>query len=190
MSSHQPAPSASNSGHSDIVTNAVLTVLAETDASAFVLERAPQSSDPSVRPFIIWLIGVGRFCLTVRTGRHEIREDSWYLDASEGFRRTPSPLMQAWDEAVLARSEIHRHLGTWVMIAPAVAFPDADPDGTVQQVAERGRVVAVSGLEDLVQRWTDSVSADPQISPPTQEHADRQKSVLRNEGAPSTGPPK
>ena len=40
--------------------------------------------------FITWLLGAGRFCLTVAYGRYSLRGGDWYVDTGSGLRGTRS----------------------------------------------------------------------------------------------------
>ena len=45
--------------------------------------------------FITWLLGVGRFCATVKYGQYSLKGEDWYIDTRAGLRSTQSPLEQA-----------------------------------------------------------------------------------------------
>lgn len=189
MPEDQSPSSDNDSTGIDANINAVMAEITSSKVPAIISKTAPPSANPSDSVFVIWLIGVGRFCLTVQNGRYDVRRDSWYLDAGEGYRRIPSPLAQAWDETVVTSRKIRLGLGRWVMIAPAVAFLDMEPDAGVRRIAERSQVVVVWGLDGLVDRLLDAALASPQENPPSRKQADAEKAVLENAGPPATGPP-
>ena len=169
----QPSSSTGDCEFSNAITAAVLAEIAAGGVPAIANELSPQATDPFGGLFVIWLLNIGR-CLTVRTGRYALHEDSWRLDTGAESERVPSPLAQAWDEAVLVSRTIHRKLLRRVMIAPAVAFPDTMPDARIRRVARRLADAAVS---------------DPQRNPPTPEQAEEEVAVLADPNTPPTGPP-
>ena len=185
----QPSSSTGDCEFSNAITAAVLAEIAAGGVPAIANELSPQATDPFGGLFVIWLLNIGRFCLTVRTGRYALHEDSWRLDTGAESERVPSPLAQAWDEAVLVSRTIHRKLLRRVMIAPAVAFPDTMPDARIRRVAQRSRVVVVWDLDDLASRLADAAVSDPQRNPPTREQAEEEVAVLADPNTPPTGPP-
>ncbi len=150
------------------------------------LSRTLNAPDPV---FILWLIGAGRFCLTVRPGLHVLLRDAWHLDNGAGLQRIPSPLARAWDEALLASREVQRTLKRRASFMPAVYFPDTEPDEHIREVAERSRVAAIWKPDGVARRLLDIMATDPQHNPPSWSQALEELTSLINPNARPTGPP-
>ena len=187
-SEHLPLPGAGGESY-DTIAAAVLNDIADSNVPGFVIRQLPRAPDASQPVFILWLIGAGRFCLTVRAGRHVLLRDAWHLDTGASLQRITSPLAQAWDEAVLASRAIHRKLKRWASFTPAVYFPDTEPDAHIQRVAERSSVAPIWALDGFTRRLADAAAANSQLNPPSRRQASEEMSALINANAPATGPP-
>ena len=97
--------------------------------------------------FITWLLGVGRFCLTVTYGRHALRGRDWYVDTGSGLRGTRSPLAQAQLEAQQVSQDLQLRLRRSVPVSPALALPDMGRDRRIAREARRSRVPLLWDLE-------------------------------------------
>ena len=187
-SEHRPS-SDEGGGVYDPIANAVFSDIAHSNVPVFTIRLMPTAPNAPEPVFILWLIGGGRFCLTVRPGRHVLLKDAWHLETGASLQRIPSPLAQAWDEVLLTSRAIHRKLRRRVMIAPAVAFPDTAPDARIQRVAQRSRVVVMWDLDGLTRLLVDAAASDPQRNPPTREQAEEEVAALADPNTPPTGPP-
>ena len=106
--------------------------------------------------FVTWLPGVGRFCLTVKYGRHSLRDGDWYLDTRAGLRSTQSPLEQARLEDLRVSETLRRLLGHSVPVAPALAFPDTERDRRMERLASRDKVPLLWDLERCTARLAEA----------------------------------
>ena len=97
--------------------------------------------------FVTWLLHVGRFCLTVRYGRHSLKGGQWYVDTGSGPRTTLSPLEEALVEAQSIRETLQERLNRPITVAPALALFDTDPDQRIERLARRSRVPLLWDLE-------------------------------------------
>ena len=101
----------------------------------------------TVPVFITWLLGVGRFCLAVKYGRHSLRGRAWYLDTGSGPRSAQSPLDQARLEAMRVSQILQLRLKRSVPVSPALALPDMERDRRIERTALLGRVPLLWDLE-------------------------------------------
>ena len=97
--------------------------------------------------FITWLLGVGRFCLTVAYGRYSLRGGDWHVDTGSGLRSARSPLAQAELEAMQVSQELQLRLRRSVPVSPALALPDMKRDRRIERMARRSRVPLLWDLE-------------------------------------------
>ena len=97
--------------------------------------------------FMTWLLGVGRFCLTVKYGRYSQRGRDWRVDTGSGLRSARSPL----DEAQMEAQQVSQDLQLWVRrsvpVSPALALPDMKRDRRIEREARRSRVPLLWDLE-------------------------------------------
>ncbi len=87
-----PVPGNSEKHGEDRATAAILASGGAGSVSAFALRHWRPDGNPTEPVFITWLLGIGRFCLTVKYGRYSLKGADWYLDSGSGPRATPSPL--------------------------------------------------------------------------------------------------
>ena len=97
--------------------------------------------------FITWLLGVGRFCLTVKYGRYSQRGRDWHVDTGSGLRSARSPLDEAQMEAMQFSQELQLRLRRSVPVSPALALPDMGRDRRIERMARRSRVPLLWDLE-------------------------------------------
>lgn len=189
-SENRPSSNQGGGAH-DPVAAAVFNAVARSNVSAFAIRRMPRAPDATEPAFILWLVGAGRFCLTVRPGRLILLRDAWHLDTEDGRQRMPSPLAQAWDEALLVSRDAHRLLKRRVSFLPAVHFPDTEPDAHIRQIARRGGVAMIRELHGTIRTLAHTAATDPQLNPPTTRQALEELTALTktNANAPPTGPP-
>lgn len=173
----------------DTITNALFANIVDSNVHEFALRRSSRTANAPDPVFILWLIGAGRFCLTVLRGRHVLLRDAWHLDTGAALKRIPSPFAQAWDEALLVSREVHWALKRRVSFMPAIYFPDAQPDEHIQQVAERSHVAAIWKPHGVTRRLADIVAAESQSDPPSRNQAMEEMNSLINPNARPTGPP-
>ena len=173
----------------DTIANALFADILGSNVHDFVIRRLSRTLNAPDPVFILWLIGAGRFCLTVRPGRHVLLRDAWHLDNGAGLQRISSPLARAWDEARLVSREVHRVLKRRASFMPAVYFPDTEPNAHIREVAERSRVAAIWKPDGVARRLSDIMAADPQHHPPSRSQALEELNSLINPNARPTGPP-
>ena len=116
-----------------------------------------QPSWPAAEPvFITWLLGIGRFCLTVKYGRYSLKGADWYLDSGSGPRAAPSPLDQARFEALQVTGALQRRLNRRAPVSPALAFFDMKEDRRFERLARRSGVPLLWHLEGYTGRLADA----------------------------------
>ena len=142
----------------DRATGVLLTGGGVDGGSAFVLRHWRPEANPPEPVFVTWLLGVGRFCLTVRYGRFFLKGNEWYIDTGSGLRSTPSPLEQARVEALLTREILQERLNRPLPVAPALALLDADPDRRIEGLARRDRVPLLWNLEGYTGQLGDAAA--------------------------------
>ncbi len=187
-SEHRPS-SDEGGGVYDPIADPVFSDIAHSNVPVFTIRRLSRTLNAPDPVFILWLIGGGRYCLTVRPGRHVLLRDAWHLDNGAGLQRISSPLAQAWDEALLASREVQRVLKRRASFMPAVYFPDTEPNAHIREVAERSRVAAIWKPDGVARRLADIMAADPQHNPPSRGQALEELTSLINPNARPTGPP-
>ena len=173
----------------DTITNALFANIVDSNVHEFALRRLSRTANAPDPVFILWLIGAGRFCLTVLRGRHVLLRDAWHLDTGAALKRIPSPFAEAWDEALLVSREVHWALKRRVSFMPAIYFPDVQPDEHIQQVAERSHVAAIWKPHGVTRRLADIVAAESQFDAPSRSQALEEMNSLINPNARPTGPP-
>ena len=97
--------------------------------------------------FITWLLGVGRFCLTVKYGRYSQRGRDWHVDTGSGLRSARSPLDEAQMEAMQVSQDLQLRLRRSVPVSAALALPDMKRDRRIAREARRSRVPLLWDLE-------------------------------------------
>ena len=97
--------------------------------------------------FITWLLGVGRFCLTVKYGRHSLRGGDWCMDSGSGPRSVASPLELAQLEAMRVSQVLQLRLKRSVPVSPALALLDMERDRRIERTALLSRVPLLWDLE-------------------------------------------
>ena len=115
--------------------------------STFLLRHWRPGANPAEPVFVTWLLGVGRFCLTVKYGRYSLKGEQWRVDTGSGPRIAPSPLEQAQVEALSIREILQERLSRPITVAPALALFDTDPDRRIERVARRSRIPLLWGME-------------------------------------------
>ena len=94
----------------DRATAVLLTRGGIDGVSAFFLRHWRPGVTPPEPMFVTWLLHVGRFCLTVKYGRHSLQDEQWRVDTGSGPRITASPLEQARVEALSIREILQERL--------------------------------------------------------------------------------
>ena len=108
----------------DRATAVLLTRGGIDGVSAFCLCHWRPGADPPEPVFTAWILTVGRFCLTVRYGRHSLQGGQWRVDTGSGPRSTPSPLEDARVEVLSIREILQERLHRSVAVAPALVLFD------------------------------------------------------------------
>ena len=138
----------------DRATAAILTGGGADGVPALALRHWRQDGSPAEPVFITWLLGVGRFCLTVKYGRYSLRGSDWHVDAWSGLRSTPLPLDQAHHEALRVSEALQRRLNRQVPVSPALVLFDMEGDRRIERLARRRRIPLLWNLE----RYTDTLA--------------------------------
>ena len=112
----------------DRATGVLLTGGFNDGLSTFLLRHWRPGTNPPEPVFDTWLLDVGRFCLTVKYGRHSFEGGQWQVDTGSGPQIAPSPLEQARIEAKSIRETLQDRLNLPVPVSPALALFDTDPD--------------------------------------------------------------
>ena len=151
-----PAPGNSEKHGEDRATAAILAKGGADGVSAFVLRHWPPDGGPTEPVFITWVLGAGRFCLTVKYGRYSLKGAAWYLDSGSGPRATPSPLDQARFEALRVTGVLQQRLNRRAPVSPALAFFDMKEDRRLERLARRSGVPLLWDLEGYTGRLADA----------------------------------
>ena len=154
---HLPHHDNGNAGE-DRATAVLLTRGGIDGVSAFVLRHWGPGANPPEPVFVTWLLDVGRFCLTVKYGRHSLHSGQWRVDTGSGPRITPSPLEQARVEASSIRETLQERLNRPVPVAPALALFDTDPDRRIERLARQSRIPLLWGLEGCTGQLADAAA--------------------------------
>ena len=131
----------------DRATAAMLTVGGADGIPAFALRHWRPEGGSTMPVFITWLLGVGRFCLTVKYGRYSLKGAEWRIDTGPGARSTPSPLDQARMEALQVSQALQRRLNRSAPVSPVLAFFDMERDRRIERIARRSGVPVLWDLE-------------------------------------------
>ena len=142
----------------DRATAAVLTCGGTDGVPALVLRHWRPGGSSTEPVFIAWLLGVGRFCLTVKYGRYSLRGEEWRLDTGPGLRAAPSPLEQARFEAYQVSEVLQRRLNRRVPVSPALALFDMRRDRRIERIARQGGVPLLWDLERCTGRLADAAT--------------------------------
>ena len=142
----------------DRATAVLLTRGGIDGVSAFVLRHWRPGTDPPDPVFVIWLLHVGRFCLTVQYVPHSLQGGQWYIDTGSGPRTTSSPLEQARIEAQSVRETLQQRLKRPITVAPALALFDTDPDRRIERLARRSRIPLLWDLEGCTGQLADAAA--------------------------------
>ena len=126
--------------------------------STYVLRHWRPEANPPEPVFVTWLLGVGRFCLTVRYGRFSLKGKEWHVDTGSGPQAVASPLEEAQVEALLVTETLRERLHRPLPVAPALAFFDMDPDRRIKRLARRSRVPLLWDLEGYTGRLADAAA--------------------------------
>ncbi len=145
----------------DRATAAVLACGGTDGVPAFVLRHRRPGGGSTEPVFITWLLGVGRFCLTVKYGRYSLRGAAWRLDTGRGLRAAPSPLDQARFEALQVSEVLRRRLNRRVPVSPALALFDTGRDRRIERIARQGGVTLLWDLERCTGRLADAATDAP-----------------------------
>ena len=140
----------------DRATAVLLTGGGIDGVAAFFLRHWRPGANPPEPVFDTWLLHVGRFCLTVKYGRHSLQGGQWRVDTGSGPRTTPSPLEEAQVEALSIKETLQERLNRPVPVAPALALFDTDPDRRIERMARRSRVPLLWNLEGCAGQLADA----------------------------------
>ena len=111
-----PFSPTSEKNSEDRATAAMLAAGGADDIPAFALRHWRPEGGSTIPVFTTWLLGVGRFCLTVKYGRYSLKGADWRIDTGAGARSTPSPLDQARMEALQVSQALQRRLNRSVPV--------------------------------------------------------------------------
>ena len=105
-----PSSPASEKNSEDRATAAVLAVSTADGIPAFALRHWRPDVGSTMPALTTWLLGVGRFCLTVKYGRYSLKGADWRIDTGVGARSMPSPLDQARMDGLQVSQALQRRL--------------------------------------------------------------------------------
>ena len=145
---HLHTPNYDNGNVGKDRATAVLLTRGGTDGvPAFFLRHWRPGAEAPEPVFDIWLPGLGRSCLTVKYGRYSLKDGQWRVDTGSGPQIAPSPLEEAQVEALLIRETLQERLRRPIVVVPALALFDTDPDRSIQRLARRSRIPLLWDLE-------------------------------------------
>ena len=160
---------------------------------AFFLRHWNPGADWPEPVFVIWLLHVGRFCLTVKYAPHSLKRGKWRVDTGSSPRTAPSPLEQAQVEAQSVSETLQERLKRPITVAPALALFDTDPDRRIERLARRSRIPLLSALEGCTGQLADAAIGSRHPHPPERWQALAEISALMEGidtvGAVSSGKP-
>ena len=136
----------------DRATAVLLTRGGVDGVSAFFLRHWCPGADPPEPVFDTWLLGAGRFCLTVKYGRYSLQGGQWRVDTGSGPQVAPSPLEDARVEAQSIRETLQERLNRPMPVSPALALFDTHPDRSIERLARRSRIPLIWDLEGYTGR--------------------------------------
>ena len=168
----------------DRATAALLASGGMDGGSAFVLRHWRPETNPPEPVFVTWLLGVGRFCLTVRYGRFSLKGKEWRVDTGSGPQAMASPLEEAQVEALLATETLRKQLHRPLAVAPALALFDMDPDRRIERLARQRRVPLLWDLEGYTGRLADAAAGAGLRQPLERWQALEEISALMEGAAP------
>ena len=142
----------------DRATAAILAVGGADGVPAFALRHWLPEGNSTIPVFTTWLLGVGRFCLTVKYGQYWLKGADWRIDTGAGTRSTPSPLDQARMEALQVSQALQRRLNRSVPVSPALAFFDMERDRRIERLARRSGVPLLWDLERYTGRLAEAAT--------------------------------
>ena len=174
----------SRSHSEDRATAAILAGGGADGIPALALRYWPPEDGPAMPVFITWVLGVGRFCLTVKYGRYSLKGRVWHIAAGPGLRSTPSPLEQAQVEALRVSRTLQRRLKRGAPVWPALALPDMERDRRVERLARRSGVRLLWDLERYTARLAEGTSGISHGQPPDWSLALSETSALAGDSSP------
>ncbi len=142
----------------DRATVALLTGGGTDGVPAFFLRHWRPGANPPGPAFDIWLMDIGRFCMTVKYGRHSLQGGQWRVDTGSGPQIAPSPLEEARIEAQSIREFLQERLNLPITVAPALALFDTDPDRRIERLARRSRIPLLWDLEGCTGQLADAAA--------------------------------
>ena len=105
--------------------------------------------------FVVWIEGVGLFCIQVKGGNHryERRDAEWQLWKGGDWERVPSPTKQTWNGAQGLMDSLPKRNGYHTFVLPVLLFPDMDVvDEAIDADNHRGKVHVLAGAADLADK--------------------------------------
>ena len=131
----------------DLATAAILAAGGGDGVPALAVRYWSPHGGSETPVFITWLLGAGRFCLTVKYGRYSLKGEDWHVSTWRGLRSAPSPLDQARVEALWVSRTLQLGLGRGVPVSPALALPDMERHRCIERLARRSGVPLLWDLE-------------------------------------------
>ena len=99
---------------------------------------------------------VARFGLEVQGRQYKLEGTAWQRLNADTWDPTPDPLAQARDAAMHMRNALGKHLAHKPFTLPVVTFPDMEQDQGIEARANRAEVHALFGVDQLVERLTET----------------------------------
>ena len=140
---------------------------------------------------VIWIEGVGCFCIKVHEGPLLNQDGGWSLPTADGTTPISNVISQTWRGAMGIRSAVRKLLGRKVFVLAAIVLPDDAPDPRTQaEVNGDSRVSVLWGERDLINRLVALPRVDDVFDPPTSGQIAAEVSAVKHlAGAVDHGTP-
>ena len=166
---------------------AVYRQLAASEAEGIALYEVRAALNQRELDVGVWLIGVGRYGLQVKGGRHRIERGVMYLLMPDGTeRQVGSILKQCWDGTMSLHKWLQERIpdGRSPFMVPVAVFPDMAPDEAIEAWAVQAGVRVLWGSDHLVQRLVDMARTCRFYYPPTALQARQEVDLVLGAAAP------
>lgn len=144
-------------------------------SGGFIYEWKSTDHQYAEADFVVWIAGVGLFCIQVKGGNHryEPRDPEWQLWKDGDWERVPSPTKQTWSGAQGLMDSLPKRNGYHTFVLPVLLFPDMDVvDEAIDADNHRGKVHVLAGAADLADQLV-GVARERQVHyPPNADDID------------------
>lgn len=180
-----PGYSRSTNVSEDPATRVILAKGGADDVPAFVLRHWRTGNGSREPAFVVWLLDIGRFCLTVKYDRYSLNRCDWRFDDGAGRKPASSPLDEAQTEALLVSQTLEGQLNHPVPVAPAVASFNMTNDRRIERLARQCRVPVLWDLANCNRKLARAAVAAGVRQPLTKHQALREVSALIERWTPA-----